>query len=265
MSSKPLEDLLAELFNLPEAIPYKGVVGVIDANVKAVLRKCSPPYTLEKLRNAFEAVKSEMSLDSTYLYTMSSARSKYPRYFPSDGNENMICYHGHGEAVTPELLDALMANPHVVTTLTKNAATVAREEEADDRKSLIAMIAMDRPTFPIYSSLHGCVRWVDSKSLEQESTDRLREILESVENTRAAMSANRDEQKTALKTIAAIAKGEADDIFLEDPQTPGQEYTAKRLKQLSREQYRAILFTPDGQSRGKAVTNAITRILRSGR
>jgi hypothetical protein len=153
----------------------------------------------------------------------------------------------------------------------RQAEDMAREQLERDR--LIASITRGHSSFPFYSPAHGKAKNVDSASLEHESTERLREIADSVSRYREARDGKPVERtkevaddsvtsterapKYASRGVPQFEPG--NDEYLEFPDSnPSREYTPREIKASIRE----LLFQ-NGQSRGPKRVGAINRILRN--
>jgi hypothetical protein len=159
--------------------------------------------------------------------------------------------------------------PRSASDLQQERQAVATAQEEFERGTLIRSITRGKPAFPLWSPIHGKAMSVSSGSLQHESTQRLKEIADSVERYRALrdgrpvvpVAEQVDEgivaTITAQKKTTGYMGSDAQDEFLAHPDHPEREYTQKEIKQ----NLRQLLFI-HGQSRGQARVNAINRVLR---
>ena len=142
-----------------------------------------------------------------------------------------------------------------------------QQQNIQRRQRLIQTIAAGRTTYPVWKSEHGQFRYYDVASLENETDEMLEALAQRVPEWREQIAGGRKESKSraTVEGVSLTSPAQkhievADDEFLAHPSDPTREYNAREIKSMSREQYNRLIFA-QGQSRGKARTNAVTRIL----
>jgi hypothetical protein len=160
----------------------------------------------------------------------------------------------------------------------QQAANARRASELLERAKLIAAITAGKSMFDVprttqkrlWKCDYGRTKPVASSTLDGESLEDLRLIAAEVAAYRqardgetAAPEAQQDdsiEASVPAPKVPVEARVMATDEFLAQPGDPSREYTRKELMGLNRAAYNHLLFS-NGQSRGQARHNAITRIL----
>lgn len=155
---------------------------------------------------------------------------------------------------------------------TLNAEGIRRQKEnqhAQHRQRLIDTIAAGRSTYPVWEKQHGQFRYYQVADLQNESDEMLSALATRVPEWRAQLggyAAPKDTKPQTNESLTLTVPAQntfavADGEFLAHPEHPEREYTRKELVNLSPEKMRELQFFPNGQSRGTARQNAITRIL----
>ncbi len=239
----------------------------VDANDGFLLATAAHPITLATLRAAADKLGNQLLIAPAYAEPWSEFVRLHPEY-SGDGTagnpELAFSLLGYGELPSVAAFEEIASRTPCPLTVSIEHSNQQREDWG--RSALIKEISQDKPSYRWRRPEDGKVIVYETSGLDEESTERLREIRNLVVEQRRLLGLSPAEVQQEVSATAREqrqANTARPAVNLIDP-TTGTVYTREALLRLiakqDRAEFRRLLFSPDGHPIPGA-KEAIDRIL----